>query len=156
VVALAAAGRAPYRIAHLVLLDALLPRDGESVENLRRHHTPLNEPIPPPWLPDTDPRRLPRLLAATRSSMQPHRTFHDPIRLSEPGTFRRSYVRAVRRHPSDAYDTAARRARDDPAWQFRTIDAAHDMMLTAPDELVGLLCALAAGDTTGRALSGID
>ncbi|MEU8001107.1 alpha/beta hydrolase family protein [Catellatospora sp. NPDC049111] len=147
-VALAAASRAPRRIAHLVLLDALLPHDGESVQDLRRHRTPPGEPIPPPWFRDADPARLARLLAASRLSMQPPRTFHDPVELpdtGEPVPFRRSYVRAARRAPSAAYDAAAERARHDPGWSSHSIEAAHDVMLEAPDELVDLLCAL-AGD----------
>ncbi|MEV4556240.1 alpha/beta hydrolase family protein [Kitasatospora sp. NPDC049285] len=148
-VATVAADRVPERIAQLVLLDALLVRDGRSVQDLRRRAIPESEDwVAPPHLPHVPAQRLARMLPAARLSLQPARTFRQPVSLAEPPEerpFGRWYVRAARRGASASYDTAAERARTHQGWHYREVDAGHDLMLSAAEETARLLAETARG-----------
>ncbi|GGS49136.1 esterase [Streptomyces parvus] len=158
VVAQVAAVRAPHRVAHLVLLDALLARDGRSVQSLRRHPDPGGDWIAPPRLQGTDPARLARLLPVARLSLQPAATFREPLSLPmavEEGPFTRTYVRAAARTPSSAYAAAARTARTHPAWSYHELEAGHDMMPDHAPDVARLLGSVATvGDRGGRTAGG--
>ncbi|MEV7190819.1 alpha/beta fold hydrolase [Streptomyces sp. NPDC093510] len=150
VVAQLAADRSPRRVAHLVLLDSLLARDGHCVQDLRRHPAPSGtRGIAPPRFRDVDPARLARLLPAVRLSLQPPRTFLQPMALSAPveeRPFHRTYVRAARRSPSAPYEEAAAFTREHPAWHCTDVDSGHDMMTDRPRDVADVL-----GATPGQA-----
>jgi len=145
-VATVVADRRPYRIAHLVYVDALVPRDGESVNDLRRTPAPEGWIMPPGV--GADRARAGRMLTLARLAPQPPRTFSQPARLTRPTeahAFHRTYVRPLDRHPSPGYDRAAARARTQPGWSSYELAGGHDPMLTNPDGLADVLLAIVAG-----------
>jgi pimeloyl-ACP methyl ester carboxylesterase len=142
-VAAMAADQVPRRIRRLVCLDALLPADGESFQDLRRHPAPAGDWIVPPQVRAADPALRDRVLEAARLSPQPALTFRQPVRLATPlerQPFARTYVRAAGRNPSPGYDRAAAHARASSMWTYHEMAAGHDLVLTHAPELADLLC----------------
>jgi pimeloyl-ACP methyl ester carboxylesterase len=153
-VATAVADRAPERLAHLVYLDAFVPRDGQSLFDLQPAEVrdamrnaaqksgdgwriPPN-PLPPDTSePDTTwimPRRV----------MQPIRTFEDPVRLSGAGEqVMRTYIYCRRTAPLDVFRPFADLARS-LGWPFMEMDASHSPHITAPEVLAAMLHQVAA------------
>jgi pimeloyl-ACP methyl ester carboxylesterase len=141
-VAAMAADQIPRRIRRLVCLDALLPADGESLQDLRRHPAPDGDWILPPEVRSADPARIERVMAAARLSPQPALTFRRPVRLTTPldrQPFGRTYVRAAGRRPSPGYDRAAAHARGSDRWTYHELPAGHELVLTHAAELADLL-----------------
>lgn len=154
-VATGVADRAADRIAHLVYLDAFAPRDGQSLfdligpegQRLTREaamrlgegwRVPAN-PLPP----DTDPADVE--WATPKRVMQPIRTFQQQLKLTGAvDRLPRSYIYCTRAAPGDVFRQFADRARKDPAWQYREIDASHNPHITAPIALVDVLNGLLA------------
>jgi pimeloyl-ACP methyl ester carboxylesterase len=145
-VATGVADRVPERLAQLVYLDAFVPRSGQALLDLTPSAPggpadPRVETwrIPPNPVPaDTSeadvawimPRRYP----------QPRKTFEQPIRLSGAGDrVPRTYIYCLRSGPGDVFRQFAERARQEPGWQYREIDATHNPHITEPDALAGLL-----------------
>jgi hypothetical protein len=54
-------------------------------------------------------------------------------------TLPRSYIYCTRFSPGDVFRQFADRARQDPAWQYREMDASHNPHITAPDALTSIL-----------------
>jgi pimeloyl-ACP methyl ester carboxylesterase len=142
------------RVAALVYLDAFVPADGDSVEQLRGQ--PLDGPpsIGRPWLVDgparayDDPAEA--AFSVPRRSQQPIRCFTEPVRLPRPledFPFSRSYIRATVPDPgapaNPAFDAAAARARASPAWRYHEIATTHLVAQNRPAELASLLLQLA-------------
>ncbi len=139
------AERAAGRLAHLVYLDAFVPRDGEALLDLlgprARADTeaafarsddgwrvlwPGDTTTPRPWPPAT-PRFAP----------QPWRTFAQPlaVRDAAAAALPRTYVRCTAdKEPgsfmADAFATSWARAREG-GWRVRALDAGHDGVETA-------------------------
>jgi hypothetical protein len=127
-----------------------VPRDGESLLSLlpdaereRRLQAAKQQNdggrIPPnPMPPDTS--EADRAWAVPRRMMQPLKTFEQPVRLSGAGdALPKTYIYCTRPGPGDAFRQFADRARRDPQWRYREIDASHNPHVTAPDTLAGLL-----------------
>ena len=68
---------------------------------------------------------------------QPLRTFEEPLRRPPAATVRRTYVRCTRpaRETFDQYTVL----RQDPAWRFHEVEAGHDAMVTAPQQIATIL-----------------
>lgn len=131
------ADRVSERIAHLVYVDAVLPRDGEA----------FVEVVPADWRE--------RVLAARdagewllplgddpepRLVRQQLRTFVDPLRLTRPApaTLARTYVRCTNPvHPGLAPSHA--RALADPAFTQRELPCGHSASREMPEALAELL-----------------
>jgi len=154
-VATGVADRALGRLAHLVYLDAFVPRDGQSLFDLQPEETRarMREAarmagagwrIPPnPLPPDTSEADV--AWAAPRRMMQPIRTFEDPIYLTGVAqTVPRTYIYCTRPAEGDVFGQFAARARSEPGWSYREIDASHNPHITAAEVLAGLLNAVAA------------
>ena len=144
-VATGVADRVPERVRHLIYLDAFVPGDGESLNDLTGSAPEavagwLLPPHPPP--PDTAPEDLAWIAARRRH--QPARCFSQRLRL-KGGTpaFPRSYVHCTRKAGGDTFRRFADRFRDDPAWRFHAMDASHSPNVTAPEALVEILLAAA-------------
>lgn len=140
------------RIAHLVYLDAFVPKDGQSVMDLvssRRPPTGLGAPAFLPPAPRSyesaaqqafhDPRRVP----------QPLGTFAQAVRLKQPledYPFTRTYIRATEDDHSAESDQrfaqAAAHARDSAHWAYYEIDTNHMVPINRPQALAALLLAL--------------
>jgi pimeloyl-ACP methyl ester carboxylesterase len=146
-VATGVADRVPQRVRHLVYLDAFVPADGQSLNDLvggTRHAVPVEGwLIPPnPSAPDTSPEDL--AWAAPRRRHQPARCFSQKIRLGHATTaFPRSYIHCTKKTDPDVFQQFADRFRTDSTWHFHAMDASHSPNITAPDALAALLLAIA-------------
>lgn len=152
----AVAGRAAERLAHLVYLDAFVPKDGESLTDVigpdfvavfRERVQTEGEGwrLPPLPLEDigiTDEKDLswmrPKLVD------QPFKTFSQPVRLGNqaasealPRTFVYCNDPAI-----GPYDRFAEMARIE-GWRYREIATGHFPMVTAPRRTADLLLELA-------------
>jgi pimeloyl-ACP methyl ester carboxylesterase len=140
-VATVVADRVPSRLAHLIYLDALVPRDGESVNDLRRAPVPEGW-ILPPGIPVAGDARVRRRIRSLGLTPQPPRTFSQPARLLRPTEahpFLRAYIRPAGRHASPGYDRAASVATTEPGWTYYELPGGHNMMLTNAAALADLL-----------------
>ncbi len=144
-VATGAADRAPQRIAKLVYLDAFVPRDGQSLNDLRGEAhaaTGGDWRVPPnPLPPDTS--------AADAAWITAHRVPHPrkcfEQRLSLAGAVERlprTYIYCTRISPADPFRPFAERARRE-GWTSLDIDASHSPHVTAPEALARILDTLA-------------
>jgi pimeloyl-ACP methyl ester carboxylesterase len=138
-------------VAHLVLLDAFLPVDGEK---LLDHAPELIAPYAAAALADAQwsipplPSALFGVDEADRAwvdallTPQPVNSYLEPARLpAGPDQARKSYIRCLQA-PGDLLTRSVDRVRGDPAWTYAELDAAHDAMISAPAPLVRLLLEL--------------
>jgi pimeloyl-ACP methyl ester carboxylesterase len=153
------ADRAPERIARLVYLDAYVPEDGQAMFDLmpaddRRWFEeaaraggdgwrwPVTRAVMTEILPNATPDDLDWIMATT--SPHPLRTFAQPVRLTRPADppVPRTYVYCTHKPENDVFAQFARRARNEPGWCYRELDADHGPNITAPVALAGLLLEL--------------
>lgn len=137
------------RIAHMVYLDAALPKDGESSRSRFGEAPPSlafrmgQESLlqGPPRIYDNPAEGA---WAAPRRSTQPLGTLIEPVRLSKPieeWPFTRTYIRATASN-SERTAAAAQNAeytRSHPGWRYREIETTHMVPNNRPDDLVQLL-----------------
>ena len=146
------ADRSPERLAQLVFLDAVVPRDGESELDLLPRHVSLwlttrarergeGWYIPPPPAAslareygEADARWL-----AERLTAHPLRPCAEPVRLHREPSLPRTFIACTR----GGFESLAERARTEPGWRLHELDAGHNAMVTAPDALARLLLACA-------------
>lgn len=155
-VATGVADRATERIAHLVYLDAFVPRDGQSLAHLtgpathERAMVAAREQgagwrVPPnPMPPDTSAADL--AWAAPLRMMQPVRTFEQKLRLTGAvERLQRSYIYCTRSGPGDVFRQFINRARTEQRWSYFELDASHNPHITIPETLAELLDDLTTG-----------
>ncbi len=145
----AVADRMPERVAHLVYVDAPLPRDGQSVLDALDSETRAwvrsllqaeGVWLTPPDIRDFGVAETDVLWAQRRLTPHPFKGFADPVQLSDAlSTIPKTFVSCI----GDAAPGVA-----PPAWahgmQFHTLPTGHDAMLTMPHELGDLLLATTA------------
>lgn len=145
------------RVHDLVYLDAFVPGDGESAQDLagvqfgdERLALGAEWSIPP--VPrELDDQEL-AVWSNARRSMQPVKTFTQPVSLPKPldsYDFTRSYIKATAdptEHPESAFWRAARAAEASSAWNYHEIPTNHMVPFTHPTELAALLADLASTD----------
>jgi pimeloyl-ACP methyl ester carboxylesterase len=143
------------RVSHLVYLDAFVPADGQSLDDLsgagyRRAVGPgatwLVQPLQRP-MEDADAADW----SAARRSPHPVGCFTESVRLEralEEYPFTRTYVKATLEprpagdgRPS-AFWTAADHAKTSREWRYREVDSDHLIPLNRPADLVALLLEL--------------
>ena len=144
------------RVAHLVYLDAFLPGDGDSLDDLAGAGYSIGAIGPgAEWLVPPLARALHNPVEAAwfskRRSPHPVGCFIEPVRLRkalEDYPFTRTYVKATEEpqpqpgvRPSPFW-RAAERAKSDPAWRYREIDTDHMIPINRPADLVQLLLEL--------------
>lgn len=153
-VATGVADRVAERLAQIVYVDAFVPKDGQNMMELA---TPQSRErwlngakfegegwrVPPnPMPPDTSPDDMAWVMP--RRYPQPIKTMTQGLRLQHGETaLPRSYVYCTRIAPGDMFGPFAQTARSDPAWKYFELDASHNPHITAPDELAGVLIAIA-------------
>ena len=146
-VATGVADRLPERIAHLVYLDAFVPANGQSLNDLVGRDGPapaiegwLMPPNPP--APDTSAADL--AWVTPRRLHHPARCFSQKLMLThgEPD-FPRSYIHCTKKTGPDVFAQFAARFRAAPGWRFHEMAESHSPNITAPDALAKLLLAVA-------------
>jgi pimeloyl-ACP methyl ester carboxylesterase len=148
-VATGVADRAPERLAHLIYLDAFVPRNGQSLFDLLPPdaQAAMREAVKKPgegWLVPQNP--LPPDTSETdiawitpRRVMQPRKTFEQPVTLTGAiDRLSKTYIYCLRPGPEDVFKDFAGRARSE-GWDYFEIDASHSPHITAPEALAGLL-----------------
>ncbi|SFE59532.1 Pimeloyl-ACP methyl ester carboxylesterase [Blastococcus tunisiensis] len=141
------------RVAALVLLDAFLPADGDTVHGLLGRTVADTAAPGRPWLVDgpvrayDDPAEA--AFSVPRRTPQPVRCFTEPVQLPRPledFPFSRTYVRATEPDPeaigNAAFDAAAVRARTSPAWRYIELATTHLVAQNRPADLARLLLEL--------------
>lgn len=139
------ADRVPERIAHLVYLDALLPRDGESGMDLEGADQLRAMELEDGWL-----LLLPENPAAPKPPSRGHPigTLEEKLHLSKPleeQAFTRTYVKAAEPpqppagEPQGNFWNAANRVRSDPAWRYAVLPGGHGLHREQPEAVAGLL-----------------
>jgi pimeloyl-ACP methyl ester carboxylesterase len=140
------------RVAHLVYLDAFVPRDGERVDGLagRSGHGVIGLGaawlVPPQAREFDDPAEA--AWANPRRTPQPAGCFTEPVRLGralEDYPFTRTYIKATgepRPEGGGPFWDAADRARRSPAWRYREIATNHMILSNRPGDLARLLLEL--------------
>lgn len=100
-------------------------------------------PAPPPEaLGVTDAAQVARI--APRLTPHPLRTFEQPARLTAAAAaLPRAFVHCTAGPVAPSFAPFAAQARAAPGWRFHELDTGHDAMITVPDQLAGLLRALA-------------
>jgi pimeloyl-ACP methyl ester carboxylesterase len=149
----AVADRLFERVAHLVYIDAIVPRSGESWSSIHdeptraaRREGIAGEGAMPPLDPSAyglsgaDAEWVRR-----RQRPQPGGMYDDALHFDEArvASLPRTFIDCI----SPALPTLAisrKRARADPAWRVITIETGHDAMISAPERLLGILGDVAA------------
>lgn len=141
------------RISHLVYLDAMVPKDGQSIQDLRGGE-PTALTIEPSWQVPPLPRQLDDPSETEwfngRRSMQPIGTFTEPVRLNKPiedWAFSRTYIKATA-DEGEAEDSpfwrTAHHADASPAWGYHEVATNHLIPMNRPQELAQILGSISA------------
>jgi pimeloyl-ACP methyl ester carboxylesterase len=146
------ADRFAERIRHLVCLDAVVPKTGESwssghpddVREQRRRTIAETGVVPPAdpalfGLQGDDAAWVQR-----RQTPQPGGVYDDPLHFDEArvAALRRSFISCTA--PAlKTIDAMRRRVREQPGWQVDEIPTGHTPMISAPHALTALLLAAA-------------
>jgi pimeloyl-ACP methyl ester carboxylesterase len=150
------ADRFAERIAHLVYLDASVLRDGEcdldAVRPEERAWLETRVRTEGGWMVAPPKKNHPFGVTDetdanwVNSRLTPHplRAFTDRLYLSNRAGFpgRRTYIFCTAGTEGMESSPSVDRARTEPGWRFLELDAAHDAMVTAPQELSNLLLSL--------------
>ena len=159
-VATGVADRATDRVAHLIYLDAFVPRNGQSLSDLQptEIRAKMREGVrkdgggwrvpPNPLPPDTSEADVAWI--TPRRVMQPLKTFEEPIRLSGAGDhLPKTYIYCMQPSPGNMFQQFARRARSEPGWHYMEINSTHSPHITVPEMLAALFDQIATGDSAG-------
>lgn len=144
-VATGVADRVPGLVRHLVYLDAFVPADGQSLNDLRgagagSAAVPIEGWLVPPNPSPPDTSEADRAWIAPRRRHQPVRTFTQKLRLRNgPAEMQRTYIYCARKEAGDVFLQFSKRFRDDAAWRYFERDWSHSPNVTAPAELAALL-----------------
>ena len=140
------------RVRTLVYLDALLPRSGQSMldivgagdtrDGMVQRAAAEGEGwfIPPSDASHwgvTDPDDL--VWVNGKVTSQPFKTYQDPVPAAERAWAHPTVYIECRPSTPFPLDNPRARAADGGPYRYLVIDAAHDVMVTAPDELTALL-----------------
>ncbi|MFN8635668.1 MAG: alpha/beta fold hydrolase [Chloroflexota bacterium] len=147
-VATGVADKASERIKKVVYLDAFVPRDGQSLNDLVRRPqvaaTGGEEPpdgwlVPPmPASADASPEDL--AWVTPRRVPQPRKTMEEKVKLTGAvDRLPRVYIYCLRIREGDVFGQFAARAKSEPGWTYEEIDATHSPNITAPDALAEIL-----------------
>jgi len=135
------ADRVPEKVRQLVYLDAFVPADGQSLDDLTGQVREGVEGwlLPPnPPAPDTTAADIAWNLP--RGRHMPARCFSQKLRLANAQLrFPRTYIHCTKKVGPDVFRQFADRLRDDPEWRFLEMDASHSPNLTEPEPLAQVL-----------------
>lgn len=135
------ADRVPEKVRHLVYLDAFVPTDGQSLDDLTGQ---VREGVegwllaPNPPAPDTSAADLAWNLPRRRH--MPARCFSQKLRLAHAQPrFPRTYIHCTKKVGPDVFRQFPDRLRDAAGWRFLEMDASHSPNLTEPEALAQVL-----------------
>ncbi len=146
------ADRIPESLAHVVYLDAILVKPGESslsvqsgefADRIKKLQAAGSLVLPPPraaalGIPESDPQS-----AWVERRMTPHplATLTQPLILNRGGadSLPRVYIDCVKPSIFGPVNPFAQKARAQTGWTVATMETGHDAMITAPDALTRLL-----------------
>lgn len=142
------------RVRHVVLLDAFLPEDGDTVADHLGQPAERVVALGADWLVPAAPRGFDdpaeAAFAVARRTPHPRACFTEPLRLGsrlEDLPLGRTYVKATADADDGpgarAFRQAAERARSSPLWEYHEVDSNHMVASNRPAELAALLLALA-------------
>jgi pimeloyl-ACP methyl ester carboxylesterase len=154
------AEREAMRLAHLVYIDAFVPRDGQSMSDIlgptmRAQFEERAREQGGGWLVPYDP---PDGWDTHRRTALPIGVLYDPVWVRDPDAARipRTYIACTETAAElgalgDGLLDAASRARADPAWRYHELPTGHSPMDTMPGELADLLLTVASsGEETAN------
>ncbi len=132
------------RIAHLVYLDAFVPRDGQAFVDLipAATATRFDEEAAAVgegwWIPPPDP-------SDSRMTPLPLKAIRERIHVGDESAMPpRTYIRCISDEAGGAFDDAAARARAE-GWGYHELRSSHNPMKDVPDELTVVMLAIPAG-----------
>ena len=130
--------RAAGRVASVVYVDAFIPSDGQSFEDIMGEK--LTGPVVPvPDIGDNEyPTEAERSRVARLATPQPTGTFTERLKVTGAylGVPRKTYILAT---GWDGFGSVAGPLRNDPAWTVHELPCGHDVPLLMPEELARLL-----------------
>lgn len=153
----AVAERAAERLHSLIYLDAIVPRNGQSMmdtldQETRDRRDAQVSTTGEGWkLTPSTTEHLGITNAAdaawvgARLVSQPYGTYQEPIQLNNPAaeTLQRSYVYCSAGAFAARFATFAKQASEDPRWHYAELATGHDAMITMPDALAQVLMEMA-------------
>lgn len=151
IVATAAMEEIADRVRVLVYVDALMPRTGESMFSIIgpaaaqvRIDRAADEgegwyiaPTDASYWGVTDPDDI--AWVNSKVSPQPIKTYQDAVACAERAWQHPAMFIECRPSAMEPLTNPRERAKVDPSFHYHVMDAAHDVMVTAPDELTELL-----------------
>ena len=159
VVVTAVADRVPHRLARLVYLDAVVPKNGQSL--LDCAGAEFRKRIEDEVRTEGEGWRIPVASAERLGLVQdedinwvmpklvphPYRTFREPVDLqgSTGAALQRTYVNCIGSKPRGGARTPQAEGIDD----YHELSTGHDAMVTAPEAVAQLLFAIAQGAKGG-------
>ena len=145
------ADRIRQHLRHLVFLDAMIPEDGKAFlapekaaawAKTAKDGYLLEAPDPTSFGVPADHPDTPWL----KRHLTPHflPALAEAVRYENGGIdgVAKTFIRCTRRANNGAPDLAEALVRGNPEWTWKTIDAGHDVMVTAPAELTEMLLAI--------------
>ncbi len=136
--------RCAERVSHLVYLDAFVPQDGQSANDMTGRPLEGDDWRIPPRPRPLDDKELQAWMDARRVP-QPRKTLEEKVRLSKPleeHDFSLTYIKATADPPPGPFWTIADRVRNDPRWRYREVETGHMVPTTMPAALTRLLLEL--------------
>ncbi len=157
-VATGVADRLRGRIARVIYVDAIVPRDGQGVNDIMPSLRVPDADAGPDdaWLVQPAPLS-PDNSDADRDWILRHRCPHpakcftQKIQLAAEPDCPRHYIYALQYGPVDRFGPFRDRAQGEDGWTLRMIDATHSPNVTAPNALFGIVQDIlaACGDGSG-------
>jgi pimeloyl-ACP methyl ester carboxylesterase len=147
-VATGVADRGRDRIAHLIYLDAFVPKNGQSLADLVPPEQGQRMKdgaaggdgwrVPPnPTPSDTPPEDVEWISKHRRP--QSLKCFEQKLALSTEPSMPRAYIQCMRYATQGPFSQFATRAKNEKGWKTYELDASHSPNITAPDALVKML-----------------
>ena len=147
-VATGVADRARDRVAHLIYLDAFVPKDGQSLSDLvpEAQRQRMRDSVkagdgwrvaPNPTSGDTSPED--QAWVGRHRLPQSIKCFEQPVGLQGGLSVPRSFIQCMRYAEQGPFGQFAQRAKTESGWRFYEIDASHSPNVTNPELLVKTL-----------------
>ena len=135
------AEQVPERIGTIVYLDAFIPADGQSVQDMAGSIFNFSGPtVPAPKAAGFNVNMADRAWVDSKLTAQPTPVMTQKLKVT--GAYRRVpkriYIQAVLKGRGN-FDSTVKGLAGEPGWIFHKVESGHDVMLDKPDELTALL-----------------